>query len=1050
MKSNILLFFIFLFIGISAFGQQKITVTGSVSCKDGAILGATIKVKNSKVNTVSDMNGDYSINASDGDVLIFSFLGYKTVEQIVKSDRVNVKLNENVNAINEVVVTAIGIKQDKMKLGYATQSISTEALDQPGTLNVGNAMSGMVAGLTVDNPTGLFQAPSFTLRGKTPLIVVDGIPIETDLFDVSPANIESINVLKGTAAAALYGSRGKDGAIMITTKLAKQQGMSITANITTMVTAGYTAFPTTQKQFGGGSQGKYEFWDGADGGVSDGDMEWGPGFSGNKKIAQWNSPIRNIKTGETVNWWGDVSGSAYDDRSTYERVPIAWEYHNNLKDFLQTGIITKATFGISNKTNKSNYVFNGDFAKQKGCVPNTSVYTGGLNFNSVFNLTNNLSLSADLSYNKVYSPNYPRYGYGPKNYIYTLVLWMGGDVNGKELAQHLYRPDSYGTRQANYNYAWYNNPYFATYELTEKHDRNTINGQMKLNWDIFPGLSAQIRGAGHIKNLFEDMKSPKSYMSYSDSRNGDYKTYNTDQLDVNSDVLVTYTHAFNNNFNMTSNIGSSVYYKSLRYSTQSTDGLIVPRVYNMGNSLNPVKTTNSLTEKGIESVYGSFDFDFYKAVFLTVTGRNDWSSTLASGYNSYFYPSVSLSTLVSQYIKMPDWVDYLKASGAFAQVSSDLDPYSLYSTYSPGVLYGSTPSTTYPSTLKNSKLKPQKTTSFEVGLSTSFLKNRISLEATYYHMLDQNQILQMPVSSASEFDNIYVNGNEYATNGLEFIVHATPINNSKLKWNTTMNWSTNVKKLTKIYGGNATYNNQHVGDRADAMYYHEWTKSGDGRVILDATTGLPTVSPYYTNIGNSDPDWRFGFQNTFKYKKFSLDLNFDGALGGTLVSTTVEKMWWGGSHPKSTIYRQAEYDNGNKAIFVPKGVNLTGGSADYDSYGNITSDSRTYQTNTTAVNIQTWSQQYPYRAVVTTKENSYFANTFSRSYLKVRRIAISYDMTDLVKKTMRVKSMNLTLFCNNVAVLKKMPYIDPDFGASDGDLQDPSSRYIGLSANINF
>lgn len=244
-------------------------------------------------------------------------------------------------------------------------------------------------------------------------MVIDGVPVESDLFDISPENIQSINVLKGTAAAALYGSRGKDGAILITTKLADKEGLTVKAGLSSMVTAGFTVFPETQTEFGSGSNGQYAFWDGADGGISDGDMTWGPRFEG-QKIAQWNSPIRNKETGEVIPWWGDVSGTIYDDQSKYERVPITWEAHDNLKDFLQTGIITKATFSVASKSKKANYNFNGDFSHQKGQVPNTAVYTGGLNFNSMYNLSDAVTLSANLSYNKVYSPNYPRYGYGPK------------------------------------------------------------------------------------------------------------------------------------------------------------------------------------------------------------------------------------------------------------------------------------------------------------------------------------------------------------------------------------------------------------------------------------------------------------------------------------------------------------------------------------------------------------------------------------------------------------------------------------------------------------
>ena len=366
---------------------QNIMVRGTVTDKAGAIIGAAVMVKNTNLGTVTNMDGEYELEVPKNGILVFSYLGYNTIEKNVNGQTViNVVMSDDVQAIEEVVVTAIGIKQQKKKIGDTTQQVNTEALSQPGTVNVGNSLSGQVAGLTVTNPTGIFQAPTFTLRGKTPLMVIDGVPVESDLFDVSPENIQSINVLKGTAAAALYGSRGKDGAILITTKLADKEGLTVKVGLSSMVTAGFTVFPETQNEFGSGSNGQYAFWDGADGGVSDGDMTWGPRFEG-QKIAQWNSPIRNKETGEVIPWWGDVSGTIYDDQSKYERVPITWESHDNLRDFLRTGVITKATFSVASKTKKANYNFNGDFSHQRGQVPNTSVYTGGLNFNSMYHLS---------------------------------------------------------------------------------------------------------------------------------------------------------------------------------------------------------------------------------------------------------------------------------------------------------------------------------------------------------------------------------------------------------------------------------------------------------------------------------------------------------------------------------------------------------------------------------------------------------------------------------------------------------------------------------------
>lgn len=1037
--------------------SQTVKVAGTVTDKAGVTLpGVSVLVKNRLIGTVTGLDGYFAIEVPSDGVLVFSYIGFVSKEEAVTGRTVvNVVMTEDVKVLDEVVVTAIGIKQQKKKLGYTTQQVNTEALEQPGTVNIGNALSGLVAGLTVDNPTGIFQKPNFTLRGKTPLMVIDGIPVESDLFDVSAENIESINVLKGTAAAALYGSRGKDGAILITTKTAKEEGLTVSAMFTSMVSAGFTVFPETQKEFGSGSNGKYEFWDGADGGISDGDMTWGPKFEPGVMIAQWNSPIRNKETGEVIPWWGDVSGTQYDDRALYERVPVAWEQHDNLQDFLRTGVVTKANFSVASKGKKASYNFTGDMASQKGQVPNTSVTTGGLNFNGSFNLSNTVQLTTALSYNKVYSPNYPRYGYGPKNHMYTFMLWMGDDVNGKELASHMYRPDADGVRQANYNYAWYNNPYFATYELQQKHDRNTTNGQLKLNWDVLPGFSVQGRASGRLTSTFEDMKSPKSYMNYGDSRNGDYKTWNKDQLDVNTDLLATWSRAFSKDAAFTLNAGSSLFYRQLRTANQSTDGLIVPRVYNLSNSLNPVSANNSLTEKAIESLYGSLNVDLFESVFLTFTGRNDWSSTLSSSNNSYFYPSVSLSTLVSEYVKLPSWMDYLKVNGAWAQVSSDLDPYALESTFSKGVLYGSTPSVTYPNAvdgstvLLNPNILPQKTTSYEVGVSSSFLRNRLGLDVAYYRLQDENSIIKLPLSDASGFPYRYVNGNEYTINGVEVIVTADLVKNENFTWNLSANASRSVRRLTEIYGGASKFGDFKLNDRADAMYTTVWSKSADGQVILSKNTGMPTRSAYKENIGHQDPDLRFGFQNTFKIKDFTVHIDMDGAVGGTLISTTTQKMWWGGKHPKSVMYREEEYANGGKPVFVPQGVNVTGGEVAYDLDGKILSDTRTYAPNRTAVSIQSWAQNYPFKATVTTDENELFANAFDCSYVKLRRVAVSYDLMNLFDSRF-IQNLDVTLFGNNLAVLKNIPYLDPDFGSKDNDLQDPSARYVGVSAMLKF
>lgn len=1051
MNSRFYLLFICALFFASWSVAQNLKVSGIVTDKMGPIIGATVKVKATDLGTTTDLNGKYSIEVPPNAQLVFSYIGYNTVERSVgKQTVLNIELSDDVQAIDEVVVTAIGIKQQKKKIGYTTQQVNSETLTATPSLNVGSALSGQVAGLLVANPTGIFQAPSFKLRGNAPLIVLDGIPVETDFYDLSSDNIASVNVLKGTAASALYGSRGKNGAILISTKAAQKDGVEISFSTNTMMTAGFTVLPRTQKQYGSGSNGRYEFWDGADGGISDGDMTWGPKLNTGLKIAQWNSPIRDKINGKVMPWWGDVKGTQYDDKSRYERVPIDWVSHDNLNDFLETGLVTNNTISVAYKGQKARYFLNGQYAYQKGQVPTTRMHTGGINFNSTFDLAENVQLDANLSYNKVVAPSYPRYGYGPRNHMYTIVVWMGDDVNGKELKKHMYVPGQEGYRQANYNYAWYNNPYFAAQELKQSEDRDVVNGQLRLNYQILPNLNIQGRSAIRQKSTLQEMKVPKSYMNYGDSREGDYKVWNSRQTNVDADLLATYTHDLPANILFTLNAGTSLFYRTYRQDYQSTDGLIVPFVYSIKNTQGPSITDGNRNEKSIRSVYGSVNIDFDKYAFLTLTGRNDWSSTLSKGNHSYFYPSVALSTMVSEYVKLPKWIDYLKTYGSWAVVSSDLDPYQIISTYNKGDNYGSTPSVSYPSALLNRQIKPQKTTSYELGLSTALFRNRLSFDVTYYHTIDENQIIDLNISEASGFSKRKINGNRYTTNGWEIMANVQAIRQKEWGWNFTLNWSRSVRILSDIYGDLNKFGDLKVGDRADAFYGTRWEKSADGQLILDAN-GMPTKDPYSRYIGHYEPDFRMGLQNTITYKDFKLAIDLDGAFKGVIASTLTQKLWWGGRHPNSVEYRDEQYSSGSP-VFVPQGVVVTGGKVERDLNGEIISDTRTYGENTTKVDWQQWCQNYPYRANVTTQESSRFANVFSRTYVKLRRVSLTYNFKKMLPKKGPVKELTATLFANNVAIWKKVPFVDPDYTGdnNDGGANDPTARYVGFGMNIKF
>ncbi|MCK0146776.1 SusC/RagA family TonB-linked outer membrane protein [Arenibacter sp. F26102] len=1043
--SLVMVFAFFAFI----MGHSQGVFSGKVLDESNAPLpGASVVIKGSSKGVAADFDGNFQIELnSENDILLVTYLGYIPTE-IATSGKTSAEivLLPDSEKLNEVVVTALGITRAEKKIGYATQKMDVEIIEEINAPNVGNLFTGQVAGLSVSNPTGLFQKPSFSLRGKSPLIVIDGIPVETDFYDVSANNIANVNVLKGTTASALYGSRGRNGAILITTKNANVDGLEIMVSHNTMVSAGFTVFPETQTEYGNGSNGKYEFWDGKDGGISDGDMIWGPKFEPGVMVSQWNSPILDNVSGETIPWWGDVYGTQYDDKSRYSRVPTPWEYHNNLKDFMETGYISSTDFSVSSKSEKGSFRLSGNYSDQKDRVPNSGLKTGGLTFKSTTNLSKSLTLDSKLSYNKVYSPNYPRHGYGPKNHMYTILIWMGDDVDGQDLKEHMYVPGQEGYRQANFNYAWYNNVYFAANELNQKYDADLINAQMVLKYNIAEGLNLQGRGSAVIQDIFEDRQSPKTYLNYGDAREGDYKTWNSKRLTVDYDILASYTKSLTEDISFDVNAGASTFYRKYQLEYNSTDGLVVPFVYSLNNTSGNVAASTYIQERATNSVYATLGLDLYNAVFLTAAARNDWSSTLPKENRSYFYPSVSLSTVVSNFVSMPKAVDYLKLYGSWAQVSSDLDPYSTESYYTNSGVFGGNIKLQYPNGLVNSNIEPESSNSFELGLSSAFLKNRLAIDLTYYNVVDTNQIIDLPISNTSGFENRKVNGNEYTTNGLEVVLNAKPILTEDFSWNLTANWSRKVQRITEIYGDNATYNNLRLNDRADSYYATVWQKSADGDLILGAN-GLPIRDNFPQVLGHNDQDWTLGLQNSFKYKNLTVNVGIDGGWGGLIRSLTVEKMWWGGKHPNSTEYRDAEYAAG-VPVYVPDGVQVTGGDLVQDVNGDVISDTRTYTQNTSAVSWQTWSQNYPYRAAVTYKESEKFANIFDRSFFKLRTLSFKYDITELANIN-GVKNLDVTLSGYNLLVWKKADIIDPDFG-NDNNLQDPSTRYIGIGVNVKF
>ncbi len=1019
----------------------QISIRGTVKSPTGeAVPGVNVVVKSTTNGTVTNVDGVYTITAPANATLVFSFIGYQKQEVPVDGrSTIDVFLKEEAEQIGEVVITALGIKTEKKRLGYSTQEVTGKDIAEIKDVNVMSTLTGKVSGLTVQNRTGLFQSPNFTLRGKTPLIVLNGIPVSTDFYDIQSEDIESINVLKGTTASALYGSRGKDGAIMITTKSAGKEKLEVSISNSEMFSAGFVAFPDVQSEYGNGADGQYKFVDGAGAGIHDDDLIWGPKLDQGQNIVQWNSPVRDLQTGELIEWRGPVAGTIYADASRYERVATPWVSHpDNLKNFLETGIISNTNFNISSASEKGSFRVSGSHMYQKGMVPNSKLNSSGINFSSQYKLFKNMTFDSKLSFDKVYTDNYPRHGYGPLNHMYTIIVWMGDDVDVRDMKNYWMKGrENY--QQANWNYLWYNNPYFMAYECTQGYDRNVLNGNMSLNYQVLPELSIQARVNARNKFIDQDRKTPKSYLYYGNSVLGNYEIWKTTEATYDYDVLVTYTKSVSDNFNIDVFGGAAVSRWNYDYQYSTTDGLITGGLYNLSNSLGTVSTQNTEKHKETRSVYGSLNVELYKFFYGTVSGRNDWSSTLPSGNNSYFYPSLSGSFVFDEVVELPVWMKSAKLRTTWAKVSTDLDPYRLYNTYTSTGMYNSNPGMEFPSSLLSAGIKPAQSTSWEIGGATSLFNNRVDLDVTYFHTIDKNQIIDLPTSITSGYSSQKVNGNVYKTTGLEVVVNVKPVYTNKVKWNTAINWFTNKRVLDEIYGGASKYGNLHAGERTDSYYATVWQKSPDGQIIINQSSGLPIKDTYSRKLGHTGPNWEFGLNNSVNVGKWDFSVMFDGRIGGIIRSLTIEKMWWGGKHPESTRYRDAEYAG---ELYVPDGVYVTSGSVTYDSDGNILEDTRTFAKNEKGLKYSSWAMTYGYRA----KEKG--VNIFDASFIKFREASVKYDCSSVFANTF-VKQAYIQLVGRNLAMWKKAKLIDPDFG-NDDSLQDPSTRYVGFGVGVKF
>ena len=993
--------------------QPVKAIGGTVTDRQGMpVIGANILVKGSKqYGAVTDVDGKFQMKAPQGAVLLISYLGYKKQEIPVgaKTDY-NIVLDEDNEALGEVVVTAFGIKREEKALGYSVQKVKGDKISTVKSVDLGTSLTGKVAGLNIKNSTEFNAAPAVQIRGESPLIVVDGVPYSNiSLRDINADDVETLDVLKGATASALYGARGGSGVIMITTKKGDKEGLDISVNSSTMFNAGYLAIPEAQHSYSSGTGGKYDSKD----------YVWGDKLDIGRTGLQYNP--------YTYQW---------------EESELVSKGKNNFRNFLEHGVSSNNNISISWRGKNGGFRTSLNHVYSKGQYPNEKLnkITYSISGNAKYN---NLSLEAGAIWNKRFYSNNRGAGYGGGGYIYNLIVWTGADYDVRDYRDYWVK--GYQNQKQNWRYSgYYDNPYFLAYECTSSNDYDKLNTYAYLKYDILPWLNISTRTGIDFYASRTETKNPIGSIN-AGNKNGYYGVSKSTGYSVNSDFLLAANQKFDD-FTFDGMVGGTIYYYyDDGISASTSNGLSVPGYYSLKASKDPVSASSSYSSKRVNSLYARLSASWRNLAFIDLTGRNDWSSTLPAETRSYFYPSVSASLIMSEFIDMPHPFTFWKLRGSWTVTKSDLSIFDTQQAYSVSTnVWNKLNSASWPTMLRSSTLKPVTSRSYEIGTAFNVWDNRLRFDVAYYSKLKYNLTRQATVSSASGYSNTLINYDEkQQRKGVELMVGADLVKTNDWQWTVNVNWARDRYYYNTVDPQYSTQNQWvKAGLRWDWLAGYDWERDPQGNLIL--YNGLPKKSNYKSFLGYEYPDWIWGLNSTLTYRNWTLGLSIDGRVGGMAYNQTEQAMWNAGSHPKSdTPERYEEVVNG-KITFVAPGVKIISGSVKYDTDGNITEDTRVFAPNDVAVSYQGFIQTYePWSG------SAAFQNYRSMTFFKIRELSLTYALPKTVCNRMNLQGASVSFIGQNMLLwAKEFKYSDPDIDSDN--LNSPSQRFLGFNVKIDF
>ncbi len=1051
--------------------QQR--VTGTVTGADGTTLpNVNIVIKGTNIGTTSDINGVYAIETAHTETLVFSFLGYRTIEIPVENrTEINVLMSLQSTGLEELVVTALNRKREAKELGYAVQKIGAKEVNEVKATNFLDNMAGKLAGVQVSpgGATGVGSSSKITIRGEqsftnnNPLFIVDGTPInnntvfnftseaaagfqEVDFgngaMEVNPDDIASVSVLKGSSAAALYGTRASNGVVIISTKDGSEsKGLGVSINSSVFVDRPFQ-LPQFQNQFGQGNSGQFEFVDGLGGGTNDNiTYSWGPALDVGNNIPQFDSPV-SLADGSQVRG-GDTG--LYDDEAIS---PTPFNSHpDNLKNFYRTGLTTINNIALSSNFDRGMSRLSFTDLRSQSIIPGVNLNRQTVSARLGFAVTPNTGIRAHINYIRSGSDNRPSNGYGSENVNYSLVAWGPRSLNTANLKDY-WQPGLEGIQQYSFNYTFFDNPYFILHENRNAFNRDRLFGNISLRQHITPHLNFLVRSGMDYSN---EKRTFLRNFSTNRFRNGAYAEHDVNYREINSDFLINYEQDFGS-VDMVVSLGANRLDQQAKTIQTQTTQLAQAGIFSFNNAASPIESFGFESQKRINSVYGLLKLGFGDFFYLDITGRNDWSSSLAtpsSAQNtSFFYPSASASLLVSNLFNLPSSISFLKLRASIAQVGNDTDPYQTSGVFVSQTPVGSLPTFSNQDFIPNPNLVPERTTAFEIGTDLRFFKDRLHVDFTYYDARTKDQILSLPVPISSGYNEQVVNGGEVRSRGLEAILNIVPVKNNHFEWQTAFNFSRNVSTVTSLpqQEGRITlaysrvYNNPdqtvwfqvEEGGRIGDFYGTGYLKNENGDFVL-TSEGRFIADNRLQKLGNYNPDFTLGFNNAFRFKNWNASFLLDWRQGGELVSRTLSLAAVGGQL-EETANRPTEG-------IVAEGVVNVG-----------TADDPVYETNTTAVTAESYYRQFYDR-------NHEANNVYDASFLKLRQLAIGYTFP--IQKQGFLKqgaSLSISLIGRNLFAFSVTPHFDPEQLAVQGqglisgveDMSYATTRSFGLKLGVNF